>query len=1236
MIASQAVSFINLARFHVVRDSGNGKGRNVSGQPDSKAAKFRADRDARRNSHAEALKRELAERGRDLAEAREQQAATIELLKMISRSTFDPEPVLETVVEAAKRLCGAERAHAFTLDGDLLRLASAGKNMPKAQEQFLRDNPLPLNRGSVAGRAATERRTVQIEDCRADTEYQLGEITARYDGRTLLGVPMLKGDDLIGVITVVKSRVDPFTKREIDLVSSFADQAVIAVENARLMRAVQQRNRELAEALEQQTATAEILAAISGSLSDAQPVFDAIVASGLKLFPGCKITIAKPQDSELQAVAVAAQSDKEEAAIRDVFPIPLTIEYLHSVAFLERRLVDLHDALLAPDDLKAGAKNMLASGNRAITVFPLVRGNEAIGSLSVMREQPGPLLDKQLGMFKTFADQAMIAIENARLLEELRESLQQQTATADVLKVISRSAFDLQTVLDTLTHSAANLCEAENAWIFRRFGEIYRFSASFGFSETSHTRIKEFLSPLDVKPGPGTMIGRTAKACEPVQIVDVLRDEEYSWGELQKIAGYRSVMGVPLLRDGETIGILALSRTEVRPFTEKQVELATTFADQAVIAIENVRLFEEVQARTTELQQSLEYQTATSDVLGVISRSPNEIQPVFDAIVHTTKRLCEADDAHIFRLEDGEYKLVAHLNSEMAKYLTEYLLSHPIRHGEKGSVTARAASCLRPVHVPDTTADPEYDKGLIGQAGRSVLAVPLVRNDTAIGVITVQREVNRPFTQKQIGLVSTFADQAVISINNVELFDTVETRSRELRESLDQQIATADVLKVISRSAFNLQNVLTTLVEAAARLCRADQGTIARELDGKFGRVASYGFSAEFEKLIRVLPVELGRGSAVGRALTESCIVHIPDILDDPEYTFAEGKKLGGYRTILAVPMLREGRAIGVLALTRFEPDPFNDKEIELVGTFADQAAIAIENVRLFEDVETRSRELEQSLNELRAAQDRLVQTEKLASLGQLTAGIAHEIKNPLNFVNNFASVSVELIDELNEAVDGLRDQGEAEENIRDLADILRGNMEKIVQHGQRADSIVKNMLLHARQGSDKLSMVDINALVEESLNLAYHGARAERQGFNITLERSFATDAGEVELFPQDITRVLLNLFTNGIYATTKRKENEQGDFEPTLTVSTKNLGSSVEITVRDNGTGIHAAVKDKLFSPFFTTKPAGEGTGLGLSISHDIVVTQHRGKIEVETELGKFTAFRIILPRIAAGGTP
>ena len=380
----------------------------------------------------------------------------------------------------------------------------------------------------------------------------------------------------------------------------------------------------------------------------------------------------------------------------------------------------------------------------------------------------------------------------------------------------------------------------------------------------------------------------------------------------------------------------------------------------------------------------------------------------------------------------------------------------------------------------------------------------------------------------------------------------------------------------------------------------------------------------------------ISRGWTAGRAFLDHEPVHLRDLLSDQGAEFPYGREVsriaglpGSVRTILSVPLLREKESIGAILLRRTEVEPFGEKQIALLQTFADQAVIAIGNVRLFDEVQQRTRELSQSLDNLRAAQDRPVQTEKLASLGQLTAGIAHEIKNPLNFVNNFSAVSAELTDELNDVLKPAALNDKLRKEVDELTRMLKDNLEKVVQHGKRADSIVKNMLLHSREGSGEHRPTDINALLDESLNLAYHGARAEKREFNITLQRDFDEAAGAVDLFPQEITRAFLNLISNGFYAATKRKREIGSGFEPVLCATTRDLGAGVEIRIRDNGSGIPAEVKEKMFNPFFTTKPAGEGTGLGLSMSHDIIVKQHGGTIDVDTEPGGYTEFRIVLPR-------
>jgi signal transduction histidine kinase len=431
-----------------------------------------------------------------------------------------------------------------------------------------------------------------------------------------------------------------------------------------------------------------------------------------------------------------------------------------------------------------------------------------------------------------------------------------------------------------------------------------------------------------------------------------------------------------------------------------------------------------------------------------------------------------------------------------------------------------------------------------------------------------------------------------------------------------------------------LKTVLTTIVGRAVQLSRTDAGAIYvfDEKLKEFSLRATYGMSEAMIAAISEQHIGLGDRNNIAAATVQRKPIQVSDTRDEPHSAVNEIILHEGYRSILIIPLLRPDHIVGALVVRRKTPGEFPQSTIELLQTFADQSVVALQNARLYENVEARTRELATSLEDLRSTQDRLVQTQKLASLGQLTAGIAHEIKNPLNFVNNFSALSADLIDELRQALAGANLDNKLRTEITEIADTLQGNLDKVVQHGKRADTIVKNMLLHSREGSGEHRAVDINALVEEGLNLAYHGARAEKQGFNIKVEKSFDPNTGEADVFPQDITRVLLNLIANGFYAATKRSAETNGcNYEPTLAASTKSLGDSVEIRIRDNGAGIPPDVKEKMFNPFFTTKPAGEGTGLGLSISHDIIVKQHGGSIEVDTQPGEFTEIKIILPRAA-----
>jgi signal transduction histidine kinase len=556
----------------------------------------------------------------------------------------------------------------------------------------------------------------------------------------------------------------------------------------------------------------------------------------------------------------------------------------------------------------------------------------------------------------------------------------------------------------------------------------------------------------------------------------------------------------------------------------------------------------------------------------------------------------------------------------------------------RGTAVGRALMERQVIQIADIGADPEHAARHTARMGmiRTILGVPLLRQGEPIGAFGLSRSRVEPFTERQIELVRTFADQAVIAMENARLLTETRQRTAELQEALSYQTATGEVLRIVASSPDRLAPVFDAILDRAMELCDVKASNLYLHEDGTFTAVAARHPDPRYAAEMISNPVRPGPGTAIHRAFATRMPVHIQDIADDNAYgagnPFRKRMVERGVRAVLIVPLVRGDEAIGAITIYRPAPEPYSDAQIELVRTFADQAVIAIENARLFGELRAARDAAEAAYKDLQTAQSSLVQAQKMAALGQLTAGIAHEIKNPLNFVNNFAGLSTELLDELKEEMAPALAALDANqrEAIDETIEMLTGNLDKIAEHGRRADNIVKSMLEHSRGVSGEKRAVDLNALIDEALNLAYHGARAQDQSFNITLERDYAEALPPVELAPQEMTRVFLNLFGNGFYAAHKRAQAD-GDatYRPTLHIATRDTGNGVEIAIRDNGTGIPAEIRDKLFQPFFTTKPTGEGTGLGLSISYDIVTQQHGGTLAVASEEGAYTEFTIRLPR-------
>jgi GAF domain-containing protein len=893
-----------------------------------------------------------------LSEALEQQTATSEVLKIISRSTFDLQPVLENVVESATRLCAATRGHIFRFDGEFLRFAAAHGAWPTFTD-YLKRHPTPLSRGSISGRAAIERRTIHVRDVLEDPDYEMGELVKQQGYRAVLAVPMLREGALLGVIALLKSQPEPFTDKQIELVTTFAAQAVIAIENVRLFNALQQKNdaltqahAQVTEALEQQTATAEILRVIASSPTDLQPVLEAVAKNAARVCDAADASITLLEGERLR-VLTHHGSLRRALAIGDT--IPATRDTVTGRAVIDRRTIQVDDVLAAEVEFPGLASRMAQAGigTRTILVTPLLRESTALGAIFIARPKVNPFSAKQIALLHTFADQAVIAIENVRLFTELEarnaelaESLEQQTATASILRVIASSPTDVQPVMAAVAENAARLCGANDAMILRVENNMLHPAAVFGGMPSVSVPLSRW------SPG-----GRTVIDQQTLHIHDIAAVAAEYPDSPAAARGVRTFLSTPLLSQGVSIGAIVIRRMEVKPFTDQQIALLQTFANQAVIAIENVRLFTELQEKNHALTQahaqvtaSLEQQTATSEILRAISGSPTDVQPVFEAITRSAVRLCSGEFSCVVRFDGELMHFVAEHNfrPDALTVVRQWFPRRPDDDRLLGPVILEA----RIMNVPDVTAEFRFVPGQREQGYRSALFVPILRDGDSIGTIGVSRREVGAFPEEQVQLLKTFAAQAVIAIENVRLFN-------ETKEALEQQTATAEILRVISSSPTDLQPVMDVVAESAARFCGAANAAIWR-LEGDFLRlVATHGPLPTHAPIDATIAVSARTVS--GRVVRDRQTIHIEDILALPETEFPDHlatTRRSPARTVLATPLLREGVPIGVIYMRRGEVQPFTDKQIELVKTFADQAVIAIENVRLFTELEARNRDL--------------------------------------------------------------------------------------------------------------------------------------------------------------------------------------------------------------------------------------------------------------------------------------